>query len=79
MKLIKDIIQGAKDLPGFGPHPGTGIMIALVIAGGLAGLERGLGGFLFGAAFMSLWIVPMWMAGCVGRARDYQRKQKSHT
>ncbi len=78
MKIVKDIIQGAQDLPGYGPHPGTGIMIVLIIAGGLAGADRGLWGSLFGAAFMSLVVVPAWLAGCVGRAREYQRKNNTN-
>lgn len=73
MKLLKDIVQGAGYLEGYGEHPGTFLLVAFIVMGGLAGCSRGgLLGFLGGAAAMALLIGPLWIIGCVGRARDYQ-------
>jgi hypothetical protein len=79
MKFIRDIIQGAKDLPGYGPHPGNGMVVLLIILGGIAGLHGGWEGFIGGAAFMALFMVPMWAIGCIDRARSYQRRNKEKT
>jgi len=76
MKIFKDILQGATDLPGYGPHPGTGIMLVLLFMGGIAGSGGGWTGFFGGAAFMALFVVPMWCVGCIDRARGYQRTLK---
>ena len=76
MKLLKDIRQGAGYLEGYGDHPGTAYLIAFTIAGALAGAERaGWSGF-FGCGLVAFLLIgPIWAAGCVGRARDYQRRQ----
>lgn len=75
MKLIKDIIQGAGYLEGYGEHPGTSMLIVLVLCGGLAGASSGgLAGFFGGSIVMVLCMFPLWVIGCVGRARDYQRR-----
>ena len=77
MKIFKDILQGAGDLPGYGPHPGTGIMFVFLLMGGLAGVDRGgWVGFLGGAAFAALFVVPLWCVGCVDRARSYQLRNR---
>lgn len=76
MKLLKDIIQGAGYLEGYGDHPGTPLMVGFMIIGAAAGAEcGGWYGLLGGVALMFCTVGAAWMAGCVGRAREYQRRQ----
>jgi hypothetical protein len=76
MKLLKDIRQGAGYLEGFGDHPGTAVLVGFTLMGGVAGIANGgLYGFIGGALIAFCGLGPVWMAGCVGRARDYQRRQ----
>ena len=78
MKLLKDIRQGAGYLEGFGDHPGTGFMVVSVIAGGVLGArDAGWYGLLGGVALMFCTVGAAWMAGCVGRAREYQRREEA--
>lgn len=78
MKLLRDIVQGAGYLEGYGDHPGTDLLLVFILMSGLAGAQRGgLVGFLGGAAIMALVMVPIWCIGCVGRARDYQARNKN--
>lgn len=77
MNLIRDVVQGAGYLEGYGDHPGTPIMLGFILAGGVVGLERGgVYGFLAGAFAMVVGVGPFWMMGCVDRARGYQRRNK---
>lgn len=79
MKLIKDIIQGAGYLEGYGKHPGTDMLLVFILMGGLAGAGKGgWPGFFGGALVMILFMGPLWIIGCVGRARDYQRTHRNH-
>jgi hypothetical protein len=74
MKLVKNMIQGAGYLEGYGEHPGTLLLLGFILMGGLAGARNGgLRGFLLGAAFVALFTVPVWLVGCVSRARAYQK------
>lgn len=54
MTIFRDIILGAGSLPHYGPHPGTPILIFMTVIG--AGVILALFG-------------PLWIAGCIGRAR----------
>lgn len=78
MKLLKDIIQGAGYLEGYGNHPGTDMLLIFTLMGALAGAPRGgWTGALGGALAMIVFMGPLWCMGCVGRARDYQRTHKN--
>ena len=75
MKLIKDIIQGAGHLEGYGYHPGTGSMLSLIVIVGIVGIQTdGLNGFIGGAIFGAIVFLPFWIYGCVERARAYHRR-----
>lgn len=78
MKVIRDIIQGAGYLEGYGDHPGTPMLIIFILMGGIAGIEKGgLFGFIAGSLVMALIMGTFWVVGCVDRARDYQRDNKN--
>lgn len=74
MKLIKEIIQGAGYLEGFGHHPGTQITLFSIAICGLSGVAGGLRGMISGAIIGALSVIPVWCIGCVTRARAYQRE-----
>jgi hypothetical protein len=77
MKFIRDIVQGAGYLEGYGHHPGNGILFVMILGCGVAAIERGgLYGFLVGSLVGAVTIGPLWAIGCVGRAREYQQEQK---
>lgn len=73
MKLVKDIIQGAGYLEGYGNHPGTATMFMTIAITGLAGAGGGIRGFVGGAVLGALALIPVWCSGCISRARSYQR------
>ena len=74
IKFIKDAWRGAGYLEGYGDHPGTGMLIVFILMGGITGMQRGgLWGFLDGCLIMVLCFGPLWIAGCIGRARSYDR------
>ena len=76
MKLIREIIQGAGDLEGYGKHPGTILLFGFTLMGGIAGIAKGgIWGFIGGSLIMFFFMFPVWCVGCIGRARDYQRAQ----
>jgi hypothetical protein len=77
MKLIRDIVQGAGYLEGFGEHPGTDFLFIFVLMGAIGGALKGGGlGALAGALAMIVFVGPLWCIGCVGRARDYQKRNR---
>ena len=78
MKLLRDIVQGAGYLEGFGNHPGTDVLVILVAIGALAGIKGGAFGALVGAVVMLSFIGPLWCIGCIGRAREYQQRAKEN-
>ena len=67
------MVQGAGYLEGYGEHPGTLWMLYFILIGGLSAARDGFQGFLLGAAFSALITVPVWLVGCVSRARAYQK------
>jgi len=73
MKLLKDIVQGAGYLEGYGHHPGTETMLFLIALCGLSGANGGIWGFIGGMIIGAIAIIPFWGVGCVSRARSYQR------
>lgn len=59
-------------LPGFGNHPGTKILTVFVLAGLLAGAQRGgLLGAIVGAAVMLVGIGWIYVLGAYDRGKDY--------
>ena len=63
-------IRGMGNLPHYGPHPGTAMLAIMMLACGLAGIERGgLLGFLLGVGWGAVWIGPFYIYGAYDRAR----------
>ena len=79
MQIIKvffqDIFLGAKDLPGYGNHPGTSILILITLLCGWAGYLRPDGNWitaLIAATGGCLIMLPVWILESVDRARSYK-------
>lgn len=67
--LHRRIVMGAGYIDGYGEHPGTGLVVALILITALAGGASGGDiGFIGGAVIATLIYGPMWICGCVGRA-----------
>lgn len=78
MNVIRHIIRGLGDLPGYGPHPGTGIVSFYIFCAGLAGAQRGgLDGFLGGLAIGAIAFLPFYFGGAYSRSKDLERDQIS--
>jgi hypothetical protein len=76
MKLLKHTINGCRDLPGFGPHPGTGVLLIVILVGGLAGVDKGgVNGFIGGAAFSFLMTMPLYLHGAYSRGKLYEQSK----
>lgn len=76
MKLLKHCIRGCRDLPGYGPHPGTAILFVITLVGGIAGVDKGgLNGFIFGSLFAFLMTAPLYLHGAYERSKLYERDQ----
>jgi len=69
MKLLRQTLRGCTSLPHVGEHPGTLIMFIFILMGGFAGAKGGFWGFLGGASFMALFIVPCYLVGAYSRAQ----------
>lgn len=75
MKLFfSRLIRGCGYLPTCGSHPGTGILIILILCGGLAGADKGICGVFFGAGLMTLCFGPIYLYGAYDRAK-YEEKE----
>ncbi len=70
MKTLKAIRRGMGYVPGYGPHPGTGVLIFLVVIGALAGIDKGLLGITIGAGASLLIFGPMYLSGAYGRGKE---------
>lgn len=69
MTLLNKIIRGAGYLPHVGSHPGTLILIIMLLAPGVTGIQNGgLLGFGLGVLLGAAVYVPIYAAGCVSRA-----------
>lgn len=69
-QFIKDAIRGSGWLPHVGSHPGTGIVLALVLLTAAAGASAsGFIGLLGGAAIGLLFYGPIYLIGAADRAR----------
>jgi len=73
MKLLKDIVQGAGYLEGYGHHPGNATMLFIIGANGVICSRWTVWGFLGGIVISAIALLPFWCVGCVSRARAYQR------
>ena len=75
IEYVKDIFLGAKDLPGYGNHPGTSILILITLLCGWAGYLRPDGNWitaLIAAIGGCLTMLPVWIIGSVDRAHSYK-------
>lgn len=82
--VLRRIIRGCGDLPGYGPHPGTPVLVVLIGLGAIAGLGRaGWRGGLFGALVMGVIFGSMYLYGAYDReqlserAAEQERKLRS--
>ncbi len=77
MLLLKRIINGCRDLPGFGPHPGTLLLFIMAAVGGLAGIDKGgVNGFIGGSLFAFLMTLPLYLIGAYSRGRLYDESKQ---
>jgi len=60
--------RGCCDLPGVGEHPGTPMLVFMVILGGIAGGTNGLVGALIGSAAFLTIFAPIYLWGAYERA-----------
>ena len=68
---------GCGFLEGFGTHPGTDMLVVMLLMGAFAGSGNGgWWGALGGALFMALFMVPLYLIGAHGRGRDYEERQR---
>jgi len=69
-KTIRRIIKEMGYLDSCGYHPGTGILIAFLLMGGIAGAKNNNPwSFVTGAGIMGLLISPMYLIGCYERGK----------
>jgi hypothetical protein len=66
---LRQIARGCGHVPGYGEHPGTVPLVMLIVAGGLAGLERGVLGGLVGALLMAAVFGPVYLYGAYTRGK----------
>jgi len=76
LKFFRHVFRGVGYLEGYGDHPGTLWLCTFILMGGLAGARGGIWGFLGGAAFMALFMVPIYIFGCVSRSKLADRDQE---
>lgn len=74
-KFVRDVVRGAGNLPGYGEHPGTelavGMLIILLVAGATNENLELIPGLLLGFGAWAVLVLPLYIAGCIGRVRDY--------
>lgn len=74
LKFFKRVWMGAGYLEGYGEHPGTLHVVVMILCCGLAGAKRGdWAGFFGGIAIGVVAFLPFYIAGCVSRAKDYEK------
>lgn len=75
-KWIRQAIRGAGYLEGYGHHPGWSTIGIFVLAGSLAGIDKGgVDGFFGGMFITVLCIAPFFIGGCISRANGCDRDQ----
>lgn len=76
MNIIGHAIRGCRDLEGYGPHPGTKILLIYMICAGFAGTDKGgINGFVGGILIALVCLGPFYLIGAVSRSRDLDRDQ----
>jgi hypothetical protein len=75
---LHKIKLGLSDLPGYGPHPGTVIVLVLIAFGGFGGadLEHSLLGGLMGMLIMTACFGPLYLLGAYGRGDSYLKHHR---
>jgi hypothetical protein len=74
MNFLTHAIRGCRDLPGYGPHPGTLTLGIYVIAAALAGVRNGGWNGFFGSAAIGLACLgPFYLYGAYSRSKDYEQ------
>jgi hypothetical protein len=71
IQTIRRTIKGMGYLDSCGDHPGTALLIAFLLMGGLAGLNKSndIRGFVSGAGFMGAFVVPLYLSGSYERGK----------
>ena len=78
VSLYRRVIMGAGYLEGYGEHPGTGLVVALILITALAGgASGGNAGFVGGGVIATLIYGPMCLCGCIGRANAALRAKEN--
>jgi hypothetical protein len=73
LKFFKRAWLGAGYIEGYGHHPGTGVLLVMILCTGLAGAKKGnLSGFFGGIVIGAIAFLPFYIMGCVDRAKSYE-------
>jgi len=76
MRILLRCWQGCFYLPGYGPHPGTKLIIIVIAMGACAGMQdAGWIGAAVGAVFMALVYVPFYLIGSYNRAKAFYKEE----
>lgn len=68
-------VRGCKTLPHVGEHPGTAWVFFMILACGIAGIERGgFKGFIGGASLAAFFMLPLYLYGAYDRANISDRR-----
>lgn len=75
--FFRHVRRGAGYLEGYGNHPGTDMVVMMILVCGLAGAQRGSwSGFFGGLVIGAVFILPFYIMGCVDRSKGADRKQE---
>jgi hypothetical protein len=71
IQTIRRTIKGMGYLDSCGDHPGTALLIAFLLMGGLAGLNKSndIMGFATGAGLMGIVVAPLYLSGSYERGK----------
>jgi len=70
-------VRGCCELPHVGGHPGTAWVLFMILACGIAGVERGgVNGFIGGALVGAAFLLPFYLAGSYSRANLSDAREK---
>ena len=77
MRFFKQIWRGAGYLEGFGHHPGIELLAMVLFLCGLAGVGKGgMTGFFGGIGIGAIFVLPLFIVGCIERANACDKAQK---
>lgn len=68
------IRKGCGYLEGYGNHPGTGILLGLIVIGGIIGLQKGFFGSFIGATMMGSVFGTCYLVGAYDRGKNFYNK-----